>query len=162
MHNKHSVLLAESLQEATEPSMDSIGHLLIFTVDDRQYALRLDNVERIVRAVEVMPLPEASESVLGVINVQGQIMSVLSLRRRFRLPDREIELDDRFIIAHSSNQTIALLVDAVVGVVKISEQKVVPANHIAPGMDYSDGMIKLEDAMVLLPNLDKLTGFDSL
>ncbi len=137
--------------------MDTSEQLLIFTVNHQQYALRLANVDRIVRAVEVMPLPEASESVLGVINVQGQIVSVLSLRRRFRLPDREIELDDRFVIAHTSTQTLALLVDTVIGVVEILAQEIVPAKNIASGMEYSDGMIKFENAMVLIPNLDKLT-----
>ncbi len=137
--------------------MDTSEQLLIFTVNQQQYALRLANVDRIVRAVEVMPLPEASESVLGVINVQGQIVSVLSLRRRFRLPDREIELDDRFVIAHTSTQTLALLVDTVIGVVEILAQEIVPAKNIASGMEYSDGMIKFENAMVLIPNLDKLT-----
>ncbi len=136
--------------------MDKRENFLIFTVSDRHYALRLSNVERIVRAVEVMPLPEASESVLGVINVQGQIVSVLSLRKQFRLPDREIELDDRFVIAHTSHQTIALLVDTVIGVVVISDRKMVPAKTIASGMEYSDGMIKLEKDMVLIPNLSNI------
>ena len=136
-------------------------NLLIFTVNEQRYALRLSNVERIVRAVEVMPLPEASRSILGVINVQGHIMSVLSLRKQFRLPDREIELDDRFVIAHTSHQTTALLVDTVIGVVEVAEQEIIQAHTIAPGMEYSDGMIKLEEDMVLIPNLDKLSAISN-
>ncbi len=137
--------------------MNTLEQLLIFIVDEQHYALRLANVERIVRAVEVMPLPEAPVSVLGVINVQGQIVSVLSLRKWFHLPDREMELDDRLIITHTSNRTLALLVDSVIGVVETPKQEVVPATTIAPGMEYSDGMVKLGDDMVLIPNLDKLT-----
>jgi purine-binding chemotaxis protein CheW len=147
------------MNESSKPphnNVDAFEQLLVFTVNEQRYALRLAHVERIVRAVEVMPLPEVSDNILGVINVQGQIIPVLSLRRWFRFSDREIELDDRFIIAHPSEQTIALLVDTIIGVVKVATQEIVPTARIAPGMEYSDGMLKLDNEMILIPNLNKL------
>ena len=130
--------------------------LLVFTVNEQQYALRLASVERIVRAVEVTPLPESSSGLLGVVNVQGHIVPAVDFRKRFGLPDREIEISDRLIIANASDRTIALLVDAVVGVVASTEEEVVPSAQIGSGMESSEGMIKLGEEMVLIPNFNNI------
>ena len=137
--------------------MQKSEQLLVFSVHEQRYALHLANVERIVRAVEVTPLPESPESVLGVVNVQGRIIPVLSLRKRLKLTEREIELNDRLIIAECSERSVAMLVDSVLGVVEASEDDLVPAHRIAPGMEFSDAMLKIDDTMVLIPNLDKLS-----
>jgi chemotaxis signal transduction protein len=60
--------------------------LVVFTLDEQRYALHLDAVKRIVRAVEVTPLPKAPQIVLGVVNVQGKVIPVMNLRSRFSLP----------------------------------------------------------------------------
>jgi len=51
-------------------------------------------VEKVVRAVEITPLPKAPEIVVGVINAQGRILPVLDIRKRFRLPAREMKPDE--------------------------------------------------------------------
>ncbi len=130
--------------------------LLVFIVNTQRYALRLESVERIVRAVEVTSLPEASPGLLGVVNIQGQIVPVVNFRKRFGLPTRDVDLDDRLIIVDSADRTIALLVDAVVGVMAGQEDDVVPSSRIDPGLGYSDGMIKLGEDMVLIPNLGNI------
>ena len=64
--------------------------IVVFALDDRRIALPLAAVERVVRAVEVTPLPKAPAVVLGAVNVQGNLVPVFHLRRRFRMPEREI------------------------------------------------------------------------
>ena len=56
---------------------------VVFTLDEQRYALRLSAVERIVRAVEVIPLPETPKIVIGMINVQGRVMPVVNIRSGF-------------------------------------------------------------------------------
>ena len=73
--------------------------LVVFTMDEQRYALQLAAVERVVRMVEVTPLPQAPQIVLGVINAQGRIIPVVDIRRRFRLPARDIRLSDHLLIA---------------------------------------------------------------
>ncbi|MBF8302857.1 MAG: cheW40H-4 [Candidatus Dadabacteria bacterium] len=63
--------------------MDKLNQLVVLTLDEQRYALHLSAVERIVRVVEVTPLPKAPEIVLGVVNVQGQIIPVINIRKRF-------------------------------------------------------------------------------
>jgi purine-binding chemotaxis protein CheW len=81
---------------------------VVFTLDERRYALYLPAVERVVPAVEVTPLPNAPEVVLGVINVQGRIIPVINVRKRFGLRERDIEPNDRFILARTSRHVVAL------------------------------------------------------
>lgn len=59
------------------------------TLDGQRYALSLAQVERVIRAVEITPLPQAPEIITGVINVRGRVIPVVDIRKRFRLPVRE-------------------------------------------------------------------------
>lgn len=140
--------------------MNTSGQLLVFTVDDGRYALPVETADRAVRAVEIMSLPKAPEIVLGLINVRGQIVPVVNLRRRFRLPERDLELSDQLIIARTSTRTVALVVDSVTGVIKVSEGQIVEAGAILPGLEYVDGVAKLPDGLILIHDLDRFLSLE--
>lgn len=130
------------------------NQLVIFILNEQRYALSLSAIGRVLRMVEITPLPKAPEIVLGVINMQGQVLPVVNIRRRFRLPEQEVNLRDLLIIAHTSKRTVALVVDTVNGIVERSEQEVIAAEKILPGMEYVEGVAKLEDGMILIHDLD--------
>ena len=129
--------------------------LVLFRLDEQHYALHLPVVERVVGAVEVTPLPKAPEIVLGVINAHGQVIPVVDVRKRFRLPEREMELDDHIMIARTPKRLLALPVDSVEGVVAYPEEQVVVSEKIVPGMEYVEGVLKLPDGLILIHNLEK-------
>lgn len=130
------------------------NQLVVFTLDDRGYGLPLPAVERIVRAVAVTPLPKAPDIVLGVINVQGRVIPVINVRRRFRLPEREIGLADQIVIARSRRRRVALVVDAVSGVLEYSEPDAVGAQDVLPALPYVQGVVKLAGGLILIHDLD--------
>jgi purine-binding chemotaxis protein CheW len=134
--------------------------LVVFALEDQRYALHLSAVERIVRAVEMTPLPKAPEIVIGVINVQGRIIPVFNIRRRFHLPEREIELSDQLIIANTARRTVALPVDTVDGVIERLSEEVTPADQVLPRIEYVEGIVKLENGLVLIHDLDKFLSID--
>lgn len=134
--------------------------LIIFSLDEQRYALRLFVVERIVRVVEFTPLPQAPEIVLGVINVRGAVMPVVNLRKRFRLPERDLNLSDHLIIAHTAKRAVALVVDAVRGVMERWEEDTTVADRILPDLAYVEGVVKLEDGLMLIHNLDTLLSLE--
>jgi purine-binding chemotaxis protein CheW len=136
--------------------MNKLNQYVVFNLDRWRYGLHLSAVARVVRVVEVTPWPKAPESVLGVVNVHGEVLPVFNLRHRLRLPAREIELSDKLIIAQTANQKSALLVNAVSGVIEPSEEDIVTPEAIMPGVKYSAGMVKVEDGLILLlHDLDK-------
>src|SRR5690606_31420703 len=70
-------------------------------------------VERIVRAVEVLPLPGTRPTILGVIDVAGQLVPVFSPRRLLGLEQPEINPAHMFVLVRASNRLVALVMDAV-------------------------------------------------
>jgi purine-binding chemotaxis protein CheW len=130
------------------------GHILVFTIDDQKYAFQLTAVERIVRAVEVTPLPEAPAIVLGVINVHGRVLPVVDLRCRFRLAERAIDPDDQFIVAQSSTIAVALPVDATLGVVEDAAEERPAAAEIIPDVNYVDYVLSHDAEMIFVLDVD--------
>jgi purine-binding chemotaxis protein CheW len=135
--------------------MERVIHLLVMSLDAQQFALPLSSVERVLRAVELTPLPESPPHVLGVLNVQGRVMAAISLRRRCRLPERDLEPSDQFVIVHTPRGPTALIVDRAV-VMECQEAAVVPALEVLPDSDFVVGVLKREDNLILVCDVDAL------
>ena len=159
--------------------MSPLIQLVLFTLDGQTFALELTSVQRVVRALEVTPLPNAPAVILGVVNVQGEIASVVSLRHRFRLPTREITLSDQFILVNrttsatlsalvpalmptlaitpppANTRTLALVVDSVAGIVTVEKESIAVGEAIVPSLGSVQGVAKLADGLILIHNLER-------
>src|SRR4051812_38209164 len=96
----------------SETAETALIHLLRFGLDGQHYALNLQTVERVIRAVELSVLPGSPPVIRGVFNLRGRIIPVADPRRRLGLPEREIALDDRIIIARTPMRLLGMLADA--------------------------------------------------
>lgn len=134
--------------------------LLVFILDGKRYAIHLQAVERVVPAVETTPLPEGPDSVAGVINVQGKVIPVLNIRRKFRLDQRAIDVDDNIVIVKGSKWTVAFAVDSVEGVIERRQEEITPAESILPDMECTEGVIKIHNDIVFLHDIDKALSFE--
>ena len=141
-------------QSAHEFVGSNSGQLVVFALDEQRYALRLSAVAQIVRVVEISPLPKAPEIILGVVNIRGQIVPVFHIRKRFRLPERDISLSNHLIIARSAKRVVALVADTVIGVVTRADGELTTVEQIFPGLDYVEGVVKLDDGLVFIHDLD--------
>jgi purine-binding chemotaxis protein CheW len=133
---------------------------IVFILDEQRYALHLSAVDRVVRMVHITPLPNAPDIVLGVVNMQGRVIPVINVRQRFNLPKREIALTDQLIFARMERRPVALVADAVTGVVECSEHSLVPAEEILPEFKYLEGVIKFRDGLILIHDLDKFLSLE--
>lgn len=136
------------------PVLAGTAKWVVFSLDAGRYALPLAAVERIVRAVEVTPLPSAPPIVLGAIDVQGRVLPVFNLRRRFGLPERQIDPTSQFLIARSANRTVVLVVDAAREVLESPTSDTISAASIATGLEHIRGVIRMPDGLVLIHDLD--------
>jgi len=132
----------------------------VLCFDELRVALPLACVERVVRAVYLTPLPDAPEIILGVVNVQGRVIPTVDMRRRFRLPEREIALSDQIVVAHTGRRAVALVADAVSGIFEYAESDIVGADTILPGLEYIDGVVKRGDGLILIHNLDRFLSLE--
>jgi purine-binding chemotaxis protein CheW len=131
-----------------------LNQLVAFILGEQQYALPLTTVQRVVRMVEVTPLPEAPEVVLGVIDFQGNIIPVMSMRKRFGLPEFETSLSDQLIVADTATRRVALVVNSVTGVLERTTEEVTDAEKIVPGGQYVEGITRLGDGILFIHNLE--------
>jgi purine-binding chemotaxis protein CheW len=131
-----------------------VSQLVVFSLDERRYALRLSAVDQIVRVVEITSLPKAPSIILGVVNIHGRIVPVYDIRVRFRLPDRAFMLSDHLIVAKTTRRAVALVVDKVTGVMVRMDGEVTGVEIFSPGLEYVEGVVKLEDGLVFIHDLD--------
>lgn len=133
---------------------------VVFRLDEQRYALPIDVVERIVRAVGITPLPNAPTIVLGVVDVAGRVLPVLNLRRRFGLPDKSISPADQFLIADAKFRAVVLVVDEADGVIDYPVSAVTASDRIVPEVIHISGVAKLDDGLVLIHDLEKCLSLD--
>jgi purine-binding chemotaxis protein CheW len=139
---------------------DEAIRLVVFNIDGQRYALHLSAVERAIRAVLVTPLPNAPAIVLGVVNVEGDVIPVMNLRHRLGLPGREMRLDDVLILAYAPKRLVALLADAVEGILEPQARKIQTVTSIIPEVPYLEGVAKMEDGLVLIHDLGAFLSLD--
>lgn len=140
--------------------MKKSDFLIIFTLDNQRYALPLPAVDRVVRMVAITPLPNAPDIVLGVVNFQGRVIPVINMRRRFFLPERGNVLTDQLVVAHTARRPVALVADAVLDVIACPSQSLIAPENILPRVEYVEGVMKLEDGLIFIHDLDKFLSLE--
>jgi purine-binding chemotaxis protein CheW len=136
--------------------MTEKSHFVIFTLDDQKFALPLSSVEKIARAAAIRPLPNAGGVILGVVNVQGKVIPVLDLKKRFGIPTRPVTVSDHLIIARSSTRVLALLVDSVQDILETDSGAITDQADILDRMDFVKGVLRMDEGMVLINDLERL------
>ncbi len=140
--------------------MTESDSLLVLILDDQRYALSLPAVDRVVRMVAITPLPKAPDIVHGVVNIQGRVIPVINIRRRFHLPEREIALTDQLVIAHTAQRPVALVADAVLDVIAYPAKSLIKAEDVLPNIEYMVGVVKIADGLILIHDLDKFLSLE--
>lgn len=131
-------------------------YILIWMIEDQQYAIPLTIVDSILLACAVTHLPNAPPHIIGAVNVHGQILPVLNMRQLLGLPQKEIEIQDHFILVHVHQKQMVLLVDKIKNVKFYTAQELIPAQEILPNIDAVEHVLKENGQIILLYNLDKL------
>jgi purine-binding chemotaxis protein CheW len=134
--------------------IDAADHILVFSVEGMRHALPLPGVEKVELAAEVTPFPEAPAVVIGAMTWRGQILPVLSLRRRLHAAERTVMTSDRFVIVRTSRRRLALMVDEVHGVQQAAARDMARAETLSQGLGSVAGAVRTADGIVLIHDLD--------
>ncbi len=129
--------------------------LLAFELSARRLAVHVEHLVTIVRAVAITQLPHAPAFVDGIINLRGQIVPVIDLRRRFGLAPVPLTPDQRFIVVTGS-PPLALRVDRVDEVFVVPRQAIEAADRVIPGAMHAAGVVRLADGVIVIQDLDAL------
>jgi purine-binding chemotaxis protein CheW len=102
---------------------------LAFVLAGETYAVQIAHVAEILRPPPVTEVPRAPSNVVGVISVRGKLVTVIDLRRRFRLPEAPLDRKARILLADvGAGEQIGLLVDEVQQVWRLAVEEIEPAN----------------------------------
>lgn len=141
-------------QHVREPSEQWVS----FRLGEETYALKALNVQEILKAEEISPVPGAPDFVLGVINLRGNIVTVMDTRLRFGLEAPPADGIRQIIVTESPEQTLGLLVDDVSEVVGIRSEEIEPA----PELENAEigrhilGVVRSEEGLRILIDVDRL------
>ncbi len=123
---------------AREQKDDQVIHdrleVIEFLLAYERYAIESSWVREVYPLKEITPLPGAPAFVLGIINVRGQIVSVIDLKKFFDLPSKGLTDLNKVIIIGDGNMEFGLLADAVPGV------RQVPCDEIQPSLPTQTGV----------------------
>lgn len=133
----------------------TVCRLVLLTVAGQSFALHLDAVDRVVRMVEVTPLPGAPEAVEGVVDVHGEVIPVVSIRRRLGLASRALAVSDSLMLVQTRHRRIAVIAESVPGVVERPTADFVSSRDIAYGSRQIEGVLKTDDGLVLIQDVDR-------
>lgn len=135
--------------------MSDLNSYIVFAADNKQFALRLDQVMQVVNMVEFTSLPMAPDHVAGTINYHGQFLPVINIRKLFHLNERDSELTDQLIIVQTAKIQMALWVDAVQELVSDFDDLISEPEKVYLDFEAVEGILKVNNRMVLLSDLDK-------
>jgi purine-binding chemotaxis protein CheW len=132
---------------------------LVFAVE-RLYALDIELVERVLRAVEIRPVPSGPEILAGLMNVRGTVLPVVDLRVRFDLSKRKRRLDDCLILVKTPVRRLALLVESIHGIISRTKEEIASVEAVAPQTKYFAGVAKLDGEILLIQDLGRLLSLE--
>ena len=143
-------------------SNDEVLQWVTFKLDSETYGINVMQVQEVLRYTEIAPVPGAPEYVLGIINLRGNVVTVIDTRSRFGLVPTDVTDNTRIVIIEAEKQVIGILVDSVAEVVylKASEIDVAPNVGNDESAKFIQGVSNREGELLILVDLDKLLSDD--
>jgi len=130
---------------------------VIFAIDDQVFAIAVPAVERVIRAASPACPLDAPDLILGLINIGGDMIPLVNIRRQFGLVEKQLRVSDRMIIVRVSGYHAAFAVDEVIGVDFLQPEPAIDPDIIYPEMRrYISGMATFENRTVFIYDIDTL------
>jgi len=139
-------------------SEDNVIQWVTFHLNNEVYGIAVMQVMEVLRSVDITPVPGAPDYVLGIINLRGNVVTVIDTRKRFSLPSKDVDDLSRIVIIESNGQVLGMLVDCVAEVVYLKESEIDIAPNV--GNDESSrfiqGVHSKGDSLLILVDINKL------
>jgi two-component system chemotaxis response regulator CheV len=129
-----------------------------FSVDDSNYAINIAKVCEIIKAdIEIVPVPDAHQSIDGAINIRGKIIPVINLGRYLKNAPIEDKTDSRIIVSEFNKMTVGFWVTAVARIHRLSWKQVEPPSEmLQTEQGYAVGVIRIKEKVLFLLDFEKI------
>lgn len=137
---------------------DEVLQWVTFQLENETYGVNVMQVQEVLRYSDIAPVPGAPSYVLGIINLRGNVVTVIDTRSRFGLMPAEVTDNTRIVIIEAEKQVIGILVDSVAEVVymKTSEIEEAPNVGTDESAKFIKGVCNRDEELLILVDLNKL------
>ncbi|MDY6965011.1 MAG: chemotaxis protein CheW [Halobacteriota archaeon] len=128
------------------------SQLVVFTLGDTMYGVDVNQVREITELREITTVPGSPYFVEGVTNLRGQVTTVIDLKKRFGLEEKERDKESRIIIVESDGIPMGMIVDSVTEVLRLPTDDIesTPDMTDESVTDYIQGIAKLDDGTLMI------------
>ncbi|MCW8962560.1 MAG: chemotaxis protein CheW [Gammaproteobacteria bacterium] len=159
--------MAESItkRRADQDENDDLMQLVGFKIDREQFGVNILMVQEIIRSAPITPVPNSPEFVEGVINLRGDILPVIDLRKRLNFELGDDGDDTWILILDIDGRVTGFIVDLVTNVIKIEESEIEAAPEIATsGLEnqYINGVVDIGGTLMILLDFNRILQTDEL
>ena len=143
---------------AAKSAEDPILQWVTFRLENESYGINVMQVQEVLRYTEIAPVPGAPPYVLGIINLRGNVVTVIDTRSRFALPNTDTTDQTRIVIIEAENQVVGILVDAVAEVVYLRQSEIETTPNVGndESAKFIQGVCHKNDELLILVDLEKL------
>ena len=143
---------------AAKGSEDPILQWVTFKLDNETYGINVMQVQEVLRYTEIAPVPGAPAYVLGIINLRGNVVTVIDTRQRFGLNNADITDNSRIVIIEADKQVVGILVDSVAEVVYLRQSEIETAPNVGndESAKFIQGVCNKNGELLILVELNKM------
>ena len=143
-------------------SDDEVLQRVTFQLENETYGINVMQVQEILRYSEIAAVPGSPDYVIGIINLRGNVVTVIDTRSRFGLMSAEITDNSRIVIIEAEKQVIGILVDSVAEVVYLKKSEIEDAPYVGTeeSSQFIQGVTNRDDGLLILVDLNKLLSDD--
>lgn len=142
----------------SKASEDPVLQWVTFKLAGETYGINVMQVQEVLRYSEIAPVPGAPAYVLGIINLRGNVVTVIDTRHRFGLMSDEVTDNTRIVIIEADSHVVGILVDSVAEVVYLRQSEIETAPNVGneESAKFIQGVCHKNDELLILIELDKL------
>ena len=143
---------------AEEKTSEEVFQWVTFKLENEVYGVNVMQVQEVLRYTEIAPVPGAPDYVLGIINLRGNVVTVIDTRLKFGLMPAEVTDSSRIIIIEAEKQVVGILVDSVAEVVYLKASEIDPAPSVGTeeSARFIQGVSNRKEDLLILVDLNKL------
>ncbi len=146
------------LAEAAKKNEGELKRWVTFRLGQELYGVNVMQVREVLRYTDIAPVPGAPSDVLGIINLRGNVVTVMDTRMRFGLPSAEVTDSTRIMIIESDNHVVGILVDSVAEVVDLNTNDIDDTPNVGTedSAKFISGVCNRDEDLLILIDLTKL------
>ena len=145
-------------KKAEEKARPAEEQMVVLDVGEESYGIPVQRVREIVRVPPITRVPNGPAFLEGVINLCGQVIPVMDLRKHLGIPSGSETRSSRVVVSELGSHTVGLMVDAVSEVVMVATTEIEPPPTLIAGANDGQirGVARLGDRLVLFLDPDRL------